>query len=151
MGPRGAVQLCAALLCRRALGLAALDTGVKRVVLVRHGAVDRAAGGVRPDAHYGGDIDVPLSARGEAEARAAAAYVADTYGDSVTKIFASPMKRAVYGAERTAAAVGASGAVELRESFREVKRGDWLNKTPDEIAAEYGPSGDMQCWNQPLV
>jgi len=24
-----------------------------------------------------------------------------------------------------------------------VRRGDWLNKTPDEIADEYGPDGDM--------
>ncbi|KAH8044768.1 Histidine phosphatase [Aureococcus anophagefferens] len=45
----------------------------KTVILVRHGAVDRAGGGVKPDGLYGGDVDVPLSARGEAEARAAAA------------------------------------------------------------------------------
>ncbi|KAH8049336.1 Histidine phosphatase [Aureococcus anophagefferens] len=44
----------------------------KTVILVRHGAVDRAGGGVKPDGLYGGDVDVPLSARGEAEARAAA-------------------------------------------------------------------------------
>ncbi|KAK7234607.1 histidine phosphatase superfamily protein [Aureococcus anophagefferens] len=42
----------------------------KTVILVRHGAVDRAGGGVKPDGLYGGDVDVPLSARGEAEARA---------------------------------------------------------------------------------
>lgn len=114
----------------------------KTVVLVRHGAVNRAAGGVKPDGLYGGDVDVPLSERGEAEACAAASYVASTYGSSVGAVFASPMKRAVFGAERCAEALGGTLDVKTREAFREVKRGAWVDKTIDEVAAEF-PGEDM--------
>ena len=114
----------------------------KTVILVRHGAVDRAGGGVKPDGLYGGDVDVPLSARGEAEARAAAAYVADAYGESTTAVFASPMKRAVFGARRCAEACGVA-AVEEREAFREVKRGAWVGRTLAEVSAAF-PGEDMR-------
>ena len=53
------------------------------------------AAGLTPDGLYGGDVDVPLSERGEAEARAAAQFVADTFGSKVNSVFASPMKRAM--------------------------------------------------------
>ncbi|KAH8050644.1 Histidine phosphatase [Aureococcus anophagefferens] len=79
----------------------------KTVILVRHGAVDRAGGGVKPDGLYGGDVDVPLSARGEAEARAAAAYACGV------------------------------AAVEEREAFREVKRGAWVGRTLAEVSAAF--------------
>ena len=113
----------------------------KTVILVRHGAVDRAGGGVKPDGLYGGDVDVPLSERGEAEARAAAAYVGEAYGSKTTSIFASPMKRAVFGAERCAEACGVA-SVQEREAFREVKRGAWVDKTLAEVSAEF-PGEDM--------
>ena len=80
----------------------------KTVILVRHGAVNREAAALTPDGLYGGDVDVPLSERGEAEARAAAQFVADNFGSKVTSVFASPMKRAMYGAERTVEALGKS-------------------------------------------
>ena len=47
----------------------ALGLAPKTVILVRHGAVNREAAGLTPDGLYGGDVDVPLSERGEAEAR----------------------------------------------------------------------------------
>ncbi|CAH0375543.1 unnamed protein product [Pelagomonas calceolata] len=90
-----------------------------------------------------GDVDVPLSERGEAEARAAAQFVADTFGSKVTSVFASPMKRAMYGAERTVEALGKSMSVEAREAFREVRRGDWVDKSIDQVSKEY-PGEDMQ-------
>ncbi|KAJ8600429.1 hypothetical protein CTAYLR_001403 [Chrysophaeum taylorii] len=102
----------------------------RTVVLVRHGAVNRVAGGVPPNALYGGDIDVPLSLRGEAEARAAAAYVADRW--QVSSVWASPLQRAVYGARCIADAAGVSDVAQL-EAFREIRRGTWLRRTPDEI------------------
>ncbi|KAH8064101.1 Histidine phosphatase [Aureococcus anophagefferens] len=114
----------------------------KTVILVRHGAVDRAGGGVKPDGLYGGDVDVPLSARGEAEARAAAAYVADATAPLATAVFASPMKRAVFGARRCAEACGVA-AVEEREAFREVKRGAWVGRTLAEVSAAF-PGEDMR-------
>ena len=115
----------------------------KTVILVRHGAVNREAAGLTPDGLYGGDVDVPLSERGEAEARAAAQFVADTFGSKVTSVFASPMKRAMYGAERTVEALGKSMDVEAREAFREVRRGDWVDKSIEQVSKEY-PGEDMQ-------
>ena len=115
----------------------------KTVILVRHGAVNREAAALTPDGLYGGDVDVPLSERGEAEARAAAQFVADNFGSKVTSVFASPMKRAMYGAERTVEALGASMDVEAREAFREVKRGDWVDKSIEQVSKEY-PGEDMQ-------
>jgi len=121
----------------------ALGLAPKTVILVRHGAVNREAAGLTPDGLYGGDVDVPLSERGEAEARAAAQFVADTFGSKVTSVFASPMKRAMYGAERTVEALGKSMGVEAREAFREVKRGDWVDKSIEQVSKEY-PGEDMQ-------
>jgi len=114
----------------------------KTVILVRHGAVNREAAGLTPEGLYGGDVDVPLSERGEAEARAAAQYVADEFGEKVTAVFASPMKRAMFGADRTVDALGGELGVEAREAFREVKRGDWVDKSLEEVTAQY-PGEDM--------
>ena len=81
--------------------------------------------------------------RGEAEARAAAQFVADTFGSKVTSVFASPMKRAMYGAERTVEALQREMKVEAREAIREVRRGDWVDKSIDQVSKEY-PGEDMQ-------
>ncbi|KAH8067189.1 Histidine phosphatase [Aureococcus anophagefferens] len=86
----------------------------KTVILVRHGAVDRAGGGVKPDGLYGGDVDVPLSARGEAEARAAAAR-----------------RRRLRRQRRRRSS-----------AFREVKRGAWVGRTLAEVSAV--PGEDMR-------
>jgi probable phosphoglycerate mutase len=132
---------------RRTLLLASTMTtwalAPKTVILVRHGAVNREAAGLTPEGLYGGDVDVPLSERGEAEARAAAAFVATEFGPRVTSVFASPMKRAMYGAERTVEALGTSLPVDAREALREVKRGAWVDKSLEQVAKEY-PGEDMQ-------
>ncbi|KAJ1446638.1 histidine phosphatase superfamily [Pelagophyceae sp. CCMP2097] len=124
----------------------------KTVILVRHGAVDYLAAGLRKGALYGGDIDVPLSDRGEAEAVSAAAYVSENFG-APDCIFASPLKRAVWGAERISEATGGC-EVQTDVAFKEVGRGEWLRKTLPEIEdcwpggmakfladAEYRPPG----------
>lgn len=104
----------------------------RTIILVRHGAVDRTKSGVPPGALYGGDIDVPLSLRGEAEARAAARYVVERF--DVSSVWASPLARAVFGAQCIADAAGVE-SVETSEALREIARGGWLRKTPDEIEA----------------
>lgn len=88
---------------------------------------------------YGGDIDVPLSIRGEAEARAAAEYVREHWGTHISSVWASPLVRAAYGARAVADATGVQN-VEIREAFREVSRGAWLRKNPSEIE-EMTPGG----------
>jgi len=123
--------------------LSALSPTAKTIVLVRHGAVNREAAGLTPNGLYGGDVDVPLSERGEAEAIAAADYVADNFGYKVGAVFASPMKRAMFGAERTCEALKTSLEVAPREAFREVKRGAWVDKSIEEVSKEF-PGEDMQ-------
>jgi len=110
----------------------------RTIVLVRHGAVDRSAANVPPGAMYGGDIDVPLSLKGKAEARAAASYVTAQWSE-IQSVWTSPLSRALYGAQLVADAVGVE-RVETREAFREIARGGWLRKTPEEIE-EMTPGG----------
>ena len=120
---------------------------VKRIVLVRHGAVDRAAGQIKDGAYYGGNVDLPLSADGEAEAFRAAAYVTEDLNlaaADVGAVWSSPMRRAVFGAERVRDAVFGSQPCEVGkdEGFREIDRGVWTNRTVAEIEADPALGGD---------
>jgi probable phosphoglycerate mutase len=94
-----------------------------RLFLIRHGAVIPPA----PGAFYGG-ADVPLSDIGQAEARAAAQFLANV---EVDHIVASPLERAHYGALQVAQ--GRNMEVELIEELREIHRGRWFGFTRDEI------------------
>ena len=126
---------------------------VRRLVLVRHGAVDREAYNVRPGALYGGNYDVPLSQTGVAEADAAARYIAanENLNRGVRCVASSPMVRALYGAKKIASAlsplvVGGLN-VETNELLREIDRGDWANKTVAEVEADprYGGGAYDRC------
>ena len=93
---------------------------------------------MRDEAFYGGNIDVPLSEVGEAEAKAAAAYIAKTHGGDVCAIFSSPMARARYGAQAIAASLARATiapqlSVHAYEAFREFDRGLWSNMTRAEV------------------
>lgn len=128
----------------------------RRLILVRHGAVNRekASPPIKSGGFYGGNVDVPLSAVGEAEALAAAKQIATEHSDEVMGIWASPMKRALFGARAvgTALAVkqseGAKWAppmeIVTHEDFREVDRGPigvgWTDLTAEEIEARDGPN-----------
>jgi len=114
-----------------------------RLVLVRHGAVARSRAAIRDDAFYGGNVDVPLSEVGEAEADAAAAYIAAEHASGVAAVWSSPMCRAMYGARAISAAVAAATGspplpVQTYESFREIDRGEWTNMTKAEIEERHG-------------
>lgn len=125
---------------------------------MRHGAVDRARAEppIKPGGFYGGNVDVPLSEIGEAEAIAAAKQIAAEYQmDDVQAIWSSPMRRALFGARAvgTALAIAASecpGAswkppleIATFDAFREVDRGPigqgWTDLTAEEIEARDGP------------
>ena len=143
---------------RRCYSAVALAPDARRLILVRHGAVDRsrAVPAIKPNGFYGGNVDVPLSDVGEAEALAAAKQIASDHLGEVATIWSSPMKRALFGARAvgTALAVAATeqpgGAwqppleVETFEAFREIDRGPigigWTDLTAEEIEARDGPN-----------
>jgi broad specificity phosphatase PhoE len=116
---------------------------VKRLVLVRHGEVDLAMFDGKK-CLYGG-VDIPLSSKGRDEAAAAAAVLEGE--EDISVLWASPLSRAVYGAERIAErqdGMGRSAAAVVRhDGFREVDRGEWVGQTLEEIGSE-----EMARWNR---
>jgi broad specificity phosphatase PhoE len=80
-------------------------------------------------------MDVPLSKLGEEEAKAAGRYLQQF---DLEYVFASPLSRAVYGAEQILALQqqSLSSKVLTLEGFRELDRGAWCGKTKDEIGPE---------------
>lgn len=131
-----------------ALTLPPTPFDAKRLILVRHGSVDRAAHEppIPDGALYGGNLEVPLSAKGKAEAAAAAEvigqFAADNAPGAVHIIASSPMERAVFGADRIAEAVSphiiGSIGVSTYPQLKEIDRGDWVNLTREQIAERYG-------------
>ena len=130
----------------------------RRLILVRHGAVDRerADPPIKPGAFYGGNVDVPLSKLGEEEAIAAARLIAAEQRGVVQAIWSSPMRRAVFGARAIGTAIAAAGEewtppmpVDTFEAFREIDRGPvgigWTDLTPEEIEARDGPNAVERC------
>jgi broad specificity phosphatase PhoE len=91
--------------------------------LVRHGETTLAGSGV-----IAGRLDVPLSARGEAQARAAAALLAN---QPLAAVVASPLARARATAAPIAAAHGL--AVELDPDLRELDFGAAEGLTFEEL------------------
>lgn len=102
----------------------------KRLFLVRHGEVINP-GGDRPV--YYGAMDVPLSPLGEAEAKAAAQYLTPF---ALQHVAASPLKRAVFGANQVLEMQGKDSDLIILEGFRELDRGAWCGLTRDEIGAD---------------
>lgn len=156
-GARGYV-FAASLVSSTCVTASRVAPDARRLILVRHGAVDRlrAEPALKPGGFYGGNVDVPLSEVGEKEALAAAKIIANDYLGEVQAIWASPMRRALFGARAvgTALAVAASESasgswqppmeIETFEAFREVDRGPigigWTDLTADEIEARDGPA-----------
>ena len=104
----------------------------KRLFLVRHGEVINP-GGDRPV--YYGAMDVSLSSLGQEEAKAAGQYLAQF---DLEHVFASPLSRAVFGAEqvRQRQATSADKNLIINDGFMELDRGEWCGKTAEEIGAE---------------
>lgn len=109
--------------------LPAQDVATKRLFLVRHGEVINP-GGDRPV--FYGALDVPLSILGQQEAQAAAAYLQSF---PLAAVYASPLQRAIYGAQQIAAAQ-ATADVTILAGFKELDRGAWAGQTKDEIGQE---------------
>lgn len=103
----------------------------KRLFLVRHGEVVNP-GGDRPV--FYGAMDVPLSELGQAEARAAADYLQQF---DLQYVVCSPLKRAIYGAERIYERQSSKpNDILVLEGFKELERGAWCGQTLAEIGEE---------------
>jgi broad specificity phosphatase PhoE len=92
------------------------------LILTRHG---HAAPG---DMMLGGQLDVPLTAKGREEAKALAVRLA---GVRLDRIIASPMLRAL----ETAQTIATGRPVEVDERLRELDYGEWESLTYAEIDA----------------
>lgn len=90
------------------------------LVLVRHGETEMSAAG-----QYAGRRDLELTATGQSQAEAAAAYVAKHY--DVDAVITSPLLRCVETAEKVAAAVGRD--IEKNEGLIELDFGDYEGLT----------------------
>ena len=143
---------------RSTMCISRVSPGFRRLILVRHGAVNREKSDppIKPGAFYGGNVDVPLSKVGEAEAIAAGTLIAAQHRDEVQSIWSSPMRRALFGARVVGTAIAAAAEewsppmdIETDEAFREIDRGPigigWTDLTPEEIEARDGPNAIERC------
>lgn len=106
--------------------------------LVRHGHVDA------PHGSYG-DTDVPLSALGEEETRAAVASLAGLEG--LHAVVSSPLSRARAMGEGLAEATGL--ALRLEDGLKEIHRGQWQGIGADEYRARWDAEAEAY-WRDPL-
>lgn len=99
---------------------------VTRFFLIRHGEVDRAWQG-----RIYGCLDVPLSPRGEAEARRTVACLAD---ELLGAVVSSGLARA----EQAAALLRGTRGLERRDDpdLREIDRGEWAGVSIEELERE---------------
>ncbi|MEH1030029.1 bifunctional RNase H/acid phosphatase [Micromonospora profundi] len=108
-----------------------------RLVLVRHGETEYTERG-----RYSGRGDVPLSARGRAQARATAARVAELV-PSVAAVLSSPLSRCTSTAATIAGALG-DVPVRTEDDLIECDFGQWEGRTFAEVRQQW--PGEMDAW-----
>ncbi|QLQ37186.1 bifunctional RNase H/acid phosphatase [Micromonospora robiginosa] len=108
-----------------------------RLILVRHGETERTV-----QKRYSGRGDVPLTARGRAQARATAARVA-ALAPSVAAVVSSPLSRCTATAEAIAARVG-NPPVRPDDDLIECDFGIWEGRTFAEVRD--GWAGELDAW-----
>lgn len=107
-----------------------------RVLLCRHGETLWNAEG-----RYQGQIDIPLSPVGEAQATALGARLREL---SIARAIASPLVRARRTAEL--ALGNRAGILKTEDGFLEIAHGAWEGKLAAEIAEEDGPR--LKAWRE---
>ncbi|MCI0585254.1 MAG: histidine phosphatase family protein [Planctomycetes bacterium] len=113
-------------------------TGPTRFLWIRHGEVDPAWG-----ARVYGDLDVPLSDRGRAQAKEVAGWLSGTRLDAVVS---TDLARSRFGAEAIASAHGLP--VTLERDLRELDRGAWRGLTWEEVEGKF-PGGRRRFLEDP--
>ena len=110
------------------------------IYLLRHGQTAYNA-----ERRMQGHLDTPLNAKGEAQARAMAATLADLIPDPTGwRLIASPLGRA----QQTAAAVSAALSLPIETDHRliEVTVGDWEGRLVDEVRQTQAALMDRLDW-----
>lgn len=107
---------------------------MRRLVLWRHGRTEWNAAG-----RFQGQLDVPLDDTGKAQARAAAAQLAQM---PPTAIVSSDLQRARFTAEALASLAGLPVAID--ERLRETYAGGWQGLSRDDLLARY--SDELAAW-----
>ncbi|HEX7743856.1 MAG TPA: histidine phosphatase family protein, partial [Micromonosporaceae bacterium] len=108
-----------------------------RLLLIRHGETDLTAQG-----RYSGRGDVPLSARGLAQAQATAARVA-SLAPSLSAVVTSPLRRCTVTAEAVATAAGGAPVV-VEPDLIECDFGAWEGHTFAEVRSRW--PAEMAAW-----
>ncbi|MGC4804248.1 bifunctional RNase H/acid phosphatase [Micromonospora sp. DT233] len=108
-----------------------------RLILVRHGETEFTA-----QRRYSGRGDVPLSARGRAQARATAARVA-ALAPTVAAVVSSPLSRCTGTARLIARAIG-DVPVRTVDDLIECDFGAWEGRTFAEVRADW--PGELDAW-----
>jgi probable phosphoglycerate mutase len=104
---------------------------VLKIILVRHGQTAWNAGSAGGE-HFRGQIDVPLSPEGEAQALAVADRLAAV---EMSAVYASPLQRAQRTALPTAEAHGLP--VVAFEGLLDIDYGDWGGRAHTQVAVEW--------------
>ncbi len=109
-----------------------------QIYLIRHGETEW-----NRDRRFQGHLAVPLSAAGQAQARAVAAWLA-TQPVRFAALYTSDLPRAA----QTAAVIGARlGLTPIPEAaLREISVGHWAGLGRDEIETRY--PGELQAWRE---
>jgi len=123
------------------------------LVLLRHGETEFIV-----QRRFQGQMEAPLSPRGEQQARLAGARLADPGGDQPLPIpdtppclfVSSPLERARRSAELVAAAFEAAGRpippLRSEAGLSEIAQGEWEGLRDEEISARFGDS--LACWRR---
>ena len=98
------------------------------LIFVRHG--ESAANG---KGCFAGQLDIPLSERGQEQAIRAANYIAKTY--QVDAIYSSDLSRAYDTAKPIAKAFGLE--IQTNRGLREINSGDWQGLSFNELQEKY--------------
>jgi broad specificity phosphatase PhoE len=106
------------------LHLASAETTLTKIILVRHGHVE----GISPP-RFRGRQNLPLTARGEAQASAAARRIAERWQPA--RVYTSPLARCV----QTASAIAEACHIQSHatDQLSDIDYGDWQMKTYDEM------------------
>ena len=103
-----------------------------QLALIRHGEVEEAYQRV-----FGGRIDMGLSARGQEQASAVAAWLSK---QSLDAIYASPMKRVQQTLAPFANGNAWSQRAVVLEGLREIDFGDWTGLSWEAVGEKFGVS-----------